>query len=34
MDQIIKEAVAGKFLSAPLTAAQVKDLVQIDAVAK
>ena len=34
MDQIIKEAVAGKFLSAPLTADQVKELVQIDAVAK
>jgi len=34
MDQIVSEALAQKFISAPLTEAQVKELVQIDAVAK
>jgi NitT/TauT family transport system substrate-binding protein len=34
IDQMMSEAVAGKFLSAPLTADQIKTLVQIDAVTK
>jgi hypothetical protein len=29
MDQIMADAVAGKFIPAPLTGEQVKDLVQI-----